>query len=166
MTKITPIILSGGIGSRLWPLSTKNLPKQFLNLPFNSNKTLFEQTLSGLKNKKFEKPIIVCSEGHKFLALESLKSKNKLLYNFLLNKWYFDELYEKVFVKPTKIIGTFFWKSGDIKTIDKFGPDGISKIIKIISNKSTKFQSGYIYDYAFVMLLGLSLLLTIFIFYK
>ncbi len=98
--------------------------------------------------------------------LESLKSKNKLLYNFLLNKWYFDELYEKVFVKPTKIIGTFFWKSGDIKTIDKFGPDGISKIIKIISNKSTKFQSGYIYDYAFVMLLGLSLLLTIFIFYK
>ena len=75
MTKITPIILSGGIGSRLWPLSTKNLPKQFLNLPFNSNKTLFEQTLSGLKNKKFEKPIIVCSEGHKFLALESLKSK-------------------------------------------------------------------------------------------
>ncbi len=98
--------------------------------------------------------------------LESLKSKNKFLYNFLLNKWYFDELYEKVFVKPTKIIGTFFWKSGDIKTIDKFGPDGISKIIKIISNKSTKFQSGYIYDYAFVMLLGLSLLLTIFIFYK
>ena len=98
--------------------------------------------------------------------LESLKSKNKLLYNFLLNKWYFDELYEKVFVKPTKVIGTFFWKSGDIKTIDKFGPDGISKIIKIISNKSTKFQSGYIYDYAFVMLLGLSLLLTIFIFYK
>ena len=79
MTKITPIILSGGIGSRLWPLSTKNLPKQFLNLPFNSNKTLFEQTLSGLKNKKFEKPIIVCSEGHKFLALESLKVKKKFL---------------------------------------------------------------------------------------
>ena len=92
--------------------------------------------------------------------------KNELFYNFLLNKWYFDELYDLVFVKPIKAIGSFLWKSGDIKTIDRFGPDGISKIIKIISNKSTKFQSGYIYDYAFVMLIGLSLLLTIFIFYK
>ena len=55
---------------------------------------------------------------------------------------------------------------GDIKTIDRFGPDSISKIVKIISKKTTKFQSGYIYDYAFVMLIALSLLLTIFIFYK
>tara|TARA_B100000945_G_scaffold265255_1_gene224593 strand:+ start:1242 stop:3152 length:1911 start_codon:yes stop_codon:yes gene_type:complete len=98
--------------------------------------------------------------------LEKIKIKNELFYNFLLNKWYFDELYDLVFVKPIKAIGSFLWKSGDIKTIDRFGPDGISKIIKIISNKSTKFQSGYIYDYAFVMLIGLSLLLTIFIFYK
>ncbi len=98
--------------------------------------------------------------------LERIKIKNELFYNFLLNKWYFDELYDLVFVKPIKAIGSFLWKSGDIKTIDRFGPDGISKIIKIISNKSTKFQSGYIYDYAFVMLIGLSLLLTIFIFYK
>ncbi len=97
--------------------------------------------------------------------LDELKSKNKFIYNFLLNKWYFDEIYEFLFVKPTKVIGSFFWKSGDIKTIDRFGPDGISKIIKLISNKSTKFQSGYIYDYAFIMLIGLSLLLTIFIFY-
>ncbi len=98
--------------------------------------------------------------------LEFLKNKNKLIYNFLLNKWYFDELYDLIFVKSSKIVGSFLWKFGDIKTIDKFGPDGISKIIKMISNKSTKFQSGYIYDYAFIMLLGLSLLLTIFIFYK
>ena len=98
--------------------------------------------------------------------LEFLKNKNKLIYNFLLNKWYFDELYDLIFVKSSKIAGSFLWKFGDIKTIDKFGPDGISKIIKMISNKSTKFQSGYIYDYAFIMLLGLSLLLTIFIFYK
>ncbi len=98
--------------------------------------------------------------------LDEIKNKNKFLYNFLLNKWYFDEIYDLIFVKPTKFIGSFFWKSGDIKTIDRFGPDGISKIIKIISSKSIKFQSGYIYDYAFVMLIGLSLLLTIFIFYK
>ena len=98
--------------------------------------------------------------------LERVKDKNKITYNFLLNKWYFDEIYEFLIVIPTKKMGSFFWKSGDIKTIDRFGPDGISKIIKIISDKSTKFQSGYIYDYAFVMLIGLSLLLTIFIFYK
>ena len=99
-------------------------------------------------------------------VLDDIINKNKKIYNFLLNKWYFDEVYSFLFVKPTKVLGSFFWKSGDIKTIDRFGPDGISKIIKIISKKSSKFQSGYIYDYAFVMLIGLSLLLTIFIFYK
>ena len=80
MKKITPIILSGGIGSRLWPLSTKNLPKQFLKLPFKSPQTLFEQTLVGIKNRKvFSEPIIICSEQHKFLILESL---NKLKIKF------------------------------------------------------------------------------------
>ena len=98
--------------------------------------------------------------------LKELINKNQFIYKFLLNKWYFDELYDLIFVKPAKAIGSFLWKSGDIKTIDRFGPDGISKIVKIISKKATKFQSGYIYDYAFVMLIGLSLLLTIFIFYK
>ena len=97
--------------------------------------------------------------------LENIKLKNRPIYNFLLNKWYFDEIYDFILVKPTKFIGSFFWKSGDIKTIDRYGPDGVSKIVKSISNKSSKFQSGYIYDYAFVMLIGLSLLLTFFIFY-
>tara|TARA_B100001123_G_scaffold369407_2_gene431049 strand:- start:402 stop:767 length:366 start_codon:yes stop_codon:yes gene_type:complete len=98
--------------------------------------------------------------------LEKIKSKNEILYKFLLNKWYFDEIYEVIFVKPVKKIGLIFWKSGDENTIDRFGPNGISKIIKIISNKAIKLQSGYIYDYAFVMLLGFSLLLTFFIIYK
>ena len=98
--------------------------------------------------------------------LDGIVSKYKSLYNFLLNKWYFDELYNQIIIKPTKFIGSFFWEKGDIKIIDRLGPDGISKIIKIISNKSSKFQSGYIYDYAFIMLIGLSLLLTFFIFYK
>ena len=61
-------------------------------------------------------------------------------------------------------IGVFFWKKGDEKTIDKFGPDGLAKIIKNISNKAVQFQSGYIYDYAFVMLIGLSALITYLIF--
>ena len=59
-----------------------------------------------------------------------------------------------------KKLGLFLWKRGDQNIIDKFGSDGVSKIIKIISNKAVKFQTGYIYDYAFVMLIGLSALIT------
>ena len=92
--------------------------------------------------------------------LEEFKNTSLPLYNFLLNKWYIDELYDLVFVNPIKKIGSFFWKKGDVGTIDRFGPDGISKLIKIISNKAGKLQTGFIYDYAFVMLLGLSILLT------
>ena len=93
-------------------------------------------------------------------VLEDFKNTNTPLYNFLLNKWYIDEFYDKVFVNPAKKIGSFFWKKGDIGIIDKFGPDGISKLVKIISNKTGRLQTGFIYDYAFVMLLGLSILLT------
>ncbi len=93
-------------------------------------------------------------------TLENFKNTNLPLYNFLLNKWYIDELYEKIFVNPAKKIGSFFWKKGDVGIIDKFGPDGISKLVKIISNKTGRLQTGFIYDYAFVMLLGLSILLT------
>ena len=103
-----------------------------------------------LKNKEF---------------LNKLKFNNQKIYNFLINKWYFDEIYDFIFVKPIKKVGLFFWKIGDVKTIDRYGPDGISKIIKLISNKATKLQSGYIFDYAFVMLIGFSLLLTFFIIY-
>ncbi len=92
--------------------------------------------------------------------LEDFKNTNAPLYNFLLNKWYIDEFYENAFVNPAKKIGSFFWKKGDIGIIDKFGPDGISKLIKVISNKAGRLQTGFIYDYAFVMLLGLSILLT------
>ncbi len=92
--------------------------------------------------------------------LEEFKNTNSPLYNFLLNKWYIDELYELLFVKPAKKIGSFFWKKGDLGFIDRFGPDGISKLIKKLSNKAGIFQTGFIYDYAFVMLIGLSILLT------
>ena len=95
--------------------------------------------------------------------LVSFKKTNYPLYNFLLNKWYIDELYESLIVRPIKKIGYFFWKKGDVGVIDRFGPDGVSRLIKNLSNKATKFQSGFIYDYAFVMLIGLSLLITYFI---
>ena len=91
---------------------------------------------------------------------EQIANVNKPLYQFLLNKWYFDEFYDVLIVKPSKNLGLFLWKFFDIKLIDGFGPDGISALIKKCSLKANKFQSGYIYQYAFVMLLGFSALLT------
>ena len=87
-------------------------------------------------------------------------SGNLPLYNFLKNKWYFDELYDYLFVNPCKKIGLYFWKKIDLRFIDRFGPDGISNLIKNISSIAVKFQNGFIYHYAFVMLLGFSALLT------
>ena len=101
-----------------------------------------------VKNKKF---------------IDEVAKANQPLYKFLLNKWYFDELYEVVFVKSSKKVGIFLWKFFDVKIIDGFGPDGVSKIIKRLSIKANKFQSGYIYHYAFIMLLGFSALLTLLI---
>ena len=91
---------------------------------------------------------------------EKISTTNKPLYQFLLNKWYFDEIYDVLIVSPSKNLGLFLWKFFDIKLIDGFGPDGISNLIKKCSLKANKFQSGYIYQYAFVMLLGFSALLT------
>ena len=89
---------------------------------------------------------------------------NQPFYDFLKKKWYFDELYDIVFVKSSKNVGFFLWKKIDAGIIDKFGPDGISGLIKKLSIKAVKFQTGYIYQYAFVMLIGFSLLLTLLIF--
>ncbi len=85
---------------------------------------------------------------------------NLPLYKFLKNKWYFDEIYDFLFINPSKKLGLFFWKKIDLKFIDKFGPDGISALIKNISLIAVKFQNGFIYHYAFIMLLGFSALLT------
>ena len=92
--------------------------------------------------------------------LENLKNSNQPLYNFLMNKWYFDEIYDFIFTRPVKAIGSFFWHKGDIKLIDGYGPNGFAKIIKIISERAVLFQSGYLYHYAFVILIGLTILLT------
>ena len=91
--------------------------------------------------------------------------KNEIFYNFLLNKWYFDELYQYIFIDPIKKVGLFFWKRGDLNTIDRYGPDGISRLIKNISDKAVNFQSGFLYHYAFVMLIGFSIILTYLILY-
>ena len=92
--------------------------------------------------------------------LNQLKETHKPVYEFLLNKWYFDEFYEFLFVKPAKTFGNFLWSKGDEKIIDGYGPNGFAKIIKIISDKAVLFQSGFLYHYAFVILIGLTVLLT------
>ena len=92
---------------------------------------------------------------------DSLVNANKPIYLFLKNKWYFDELYDVLFVRSSKFLGKYLWKKIDGLVIDKFGPDGLSNLFKYFSLKAVKFQSGYIYQYAFVMLIGFSLILTI-----
>ncbi|MFO1240402.1 MAG: NADH-quinone oxidoreductase subunit L [Sphingomonadaceae bacterium] len=77
------------------------------------------------------------------------------VYQFLLNKWYWDELYDLLFVRPALWIGRQFWQRGDIGTIDRFGPHGAAELVQQGSKLAARFQSGYLYSYAFVMLLGL-----------
>ena len=95
--------------------------------------------------------------------IEGIVKSNKPIYLFLKNKWYFDELYEVLFVRSSKFLGKYFWKKIDGLVIDRFGPDGLSSLFKYFSIKAIKFQSGFIYQYAFVMLIGFSLILTIII---
>jgi len=82
------------------------------------------------------------------------------LYLISLNKFYFDEFYDKIFTRPIFYLGSFFWKKGDQKSIDAYGPDGISFLIKKLSNYTSKLQSGYLYHYVFVMLGGLVIILS------
>ncbi|HET8613760.1 MAG TPA: NADH-quinone oxidoreductase subunit L [Sphingomonas sp.] len=77
------------------------------------------------------------------------------IYIFLLRKWYFDELYHLIFVRPAFWIGRLLWKKGDEGTIDRFGPDGIADLIVVGNRVTARIQSGYVYTYALVMLLGL-----------
>jgi len=130
----------------LKPLSTEHPPFWFLILtPVIVTLTIPVAYYLFVKNKNLPNQIATV---------------NKPLYQFLINKWYFDELYDLLFVLPSKKIGLFLWKFFDVKIIDGFGPDGISSFIKKCSLKASKFQSGFIYQYAFIMLLGFSALLT------
>jgi NADH-quinone oxidoreductase subunit L len=86
------------------------------------------------------------------------------LYRFLLNKWYFDELYDFLFVRPAFAIGRLFWKGGDGVIIDGFGPDGVSARVLDVARNSVRLQTGYVYHYAFAMLLGAAALTTWYLF--
>jgi len=89
-----------------------------------------------------------------------LAAQHRGLYAFLLNKWYFDELYDFLFVRPAMRLGRFLWKTGDGKVIDGLGPDGISARVGDITARVVKLQSGYLYHYAFAMLIGVAALVT------
>ncbi|QRI64752.1 NADH-quinone oxidoreductase subunit L [Shinella sp. PSBB067] len=89
-----------------------------------------------------------------------LAEQHRGLYQFLLNKWYFDELYDFLFVRPAKALGTFLWKKGDGTVIDGFGPNGIAARVVDVTNRVVRLQTGYLYHYAFAMLLGIAALVT------
>ena len=93
-------------------------------------------------------------------APHELAEQHRGLYAFLYNKWYFDEVYDFLFVRPAKRLGTFLWKRGDGTVIDGFGPDGVSAWVIDVTNRVVKLQTGYLYHYAFVMLIGIVALIT------
>jgi NADH-quinone oxidoreductase subunit L len=85
-----------------------------------------------------------------------LAASQPMLYRFLLNKWYFDEIYDVIFVRGAKALGRFLWKQGDGRVIDGLGPDGISARVVDVTRGVVRLQTGYVYHYAFVMLIGVA----------
>jgi NADH-quinone oxidoreductase subunit L len=89
-----------------------------------------------------------------------LASQFRSLYLFLLNKWYFDELYDWLFIRPAMMIGDGLWKSGDGAVIDGLGPDGVAAVTRDLARQASRLQTGYLYHYAFAMMIGLVVLVT------
>ena len=88
---------------------------------------------------------------------------NPAIYAFLSHKWYFDELYDHIFVKPAFFVGRLFWHGGDQGIIDRFGPDGITTAVVGVTKQAVKLQTGYVYNYAFAMLIGVTVIITWFL---
>src|SRR5690606_20464340 len=91
---------------------------------------------------------------------KQLAAQHRGLYQFLLNKWYFDELYDFLFLRPAKRHGRFLCMKGDGVVIDGVGSDGIAARVNDITDRAVKLQSGYLYHYAFAMLIGVAALVT------
>jgi NADH-quinone oxidoreductase subunit L len=94
----------------------------------------------------------------------ALAARHEPVYRFLLNKWYFDELYDLIFVRPAKWLGRFLWKKGDGFVIDGFGPDGVSTVVADVTRGVVRLQTGYVYHYAFAMMIGVAALISWFLF--
>lgn len=93
-----------------------------------------------------------------------LAAMHEPVYKFLLNKWYFDEIYDFLLVRPTMRLGRFLWKTGDGAVIDGLGPDGVSARVVDVTNRVIRLQTGYVYHYAFAMLIGVAALISWFMF--
>ena len=94
----------------------------------------------------------------------ALARNQPVLYRFLLNAWYFDRIYDFLIVRPTMRLGRFLWKGGDGFVIDGFGPDGISARVLDVTRNVVRLQTGYLYHYAFAMLIGVAAFVTWFMF--
>ncbi len=93
-----------------------------------------------------------------------LASQFRALYLFLLNKWYFDELYDWIFVRTAFVLGEGLWKSGDGAVIDGLGPDGVAAVTRDLARQASRLQTGYLYHYAFAMMIGLVAIVTWYLF--
>ncbi|SCB60001.1 NADH dehydrogenase subunit L [Rhizobium aethiopicum] len=89
-----------------------------------------------------------------------LAKQHRVLYHFLLNKWYFDELYDFLFVRTARALGRFLWKKGDVGVIDTYGPNGVAARVVAVTDRVVRLQTGYLYHYAFAMLIGIAALVT------
>ena len=114
-------------------------------------------------------PVILAAAGVglaiiAYLIIPSLPARvvsmARPIHTLFFNKWFFDELYDLLFVRASVRFGTFLWVKGDKQTIDTFGPDGLSGLVLNGSNKLSKLQSGYVYHYAFAMMIGVVMLLS------
>jgi NADH-quinone oxidoreductase subunit L len=90
----------------------------------------------------------------------TLAREQDMLYRFLLNKWYFDEIYDFLFVRPAFWLGRMLWRGGDGRIIDGLGPDGIAARVVDVTSRVVRLQTGFVYHYAFAMLIGVALLIT------
>jgi NADH-quinone oxidoreductase subunit L len=103
-----------------------------------------------------------------YIKVPSLPEKTKAnfawLHTLFFNKYFFDELYNLVFVKNAVRFGNIFWKQGDQKTIDRFGPDGSAKASQLFAGVLSRIQTGFIYHYAFLMILAVIAILSWFFF--
>jgi NADH-quinone oxidoreductase subunit L len=93
-----------------------------------------------------------------------LAARYRALYQFLLSRWYFDELYDRLFVRPAMVIGDGLWRSGDGAVIDGLGPNGVAAITRDLARQASRLQTGYLYHYAFAMMIGLVALVTWYLF--
>jgi NADH-quinone oxidoreductase subunit L len=96
---------------------------------------------------------------------EAYARDQPVLYRFLLNAWYFDKIYDFLIVRPLLWLGRVLWKGGDGFIIDGLGPDGISARVLDVTRGVVRLQTGYLYHYAFAMLIGVAVFITWFMFY-